>query len=226
MSTDQTLSKSSLSWPVREEIANISLHALGLFLACIGFGLLVGFASTKSSLSLLMSCCIYGVSLMSVFVGSILFHTALSIELPWKKALEVVDHCAIYLLVAGTYTPFLMVTLKGFFASSLLVLIWLIAFAGIAYKIFFFYSSDLLSTLGYLAMGWMAVLIVYPLFQIIGWQGIGMVALGGAFYSIGAIFYLYDHAFRFAHAIWHICVLLGSLCHYLTIFYFVVWLSK
>jgi hemolysin III len=188
----------------------------------VGLGVLIALAASSGSIARMISASIYGVSLFLVYVASILFHTSLAISLPWKKAFETVDHCAIYLLIAGTYTPFLLVTLPGTFGWSLLALIWFLAIFGILYKVFFFYSSDLLSTLAYIAMGWLSLAIMQPLFSQIGWFGLGGLLLGGILYTLGAVFYLLDHTFRFAHAVWHSFVIAGSLCHYLTIAYFVI----
>lgn len=216
------LTSSPLSWKTREEVVNIALHSLGFFLGVVGFAVLVALATRTGSIPRILSSSIYAATLLSVYLASVLFHTSLAIELPWKKAFEVVDHCAIYLLIAGTYTPFLMVSLQGRFGWGMLALIWSLALVGIVYKIFFFYRSDLLSTLAYLAMGWLSLVILQPLLGQIGWLGIGLLALGGVFYSIGAVFYLYDHTFRFAHALWHSFVLAGSLCHYAAILFCVI----
>lgn len=214
--------KSPLAPHVREEIANIALHGLGLFLSLIGFGVLVAFATLTRSPFQIVGASIYGASLLMLYFSSVLFHTSLAIDLTWKKALETLDHCAIYLLIAGSYTPFFLVTLHGKLGWWMLALVWALALSGILYKVFFFYSSDLLSTLAYIAMGWLAVLIVYPLWLKIGWAGVGMLLLGGLFYTFGALFYLFDDRFRFAHAVWHLCVLAGSICHYLTVLWFIV----
>lgn len=210
-----------LSWQVREEIANLALHGFGLFFSLVGFGVLLGLACLTGSVAKIVSSSVYAASLMMVFVGSLLFHTSLALDLHYKKALEVVDHSAIFLLIAGTYTPFL-VMLNSQLGWGMLVLIWLIALAGILYKIFFFYRSDLLSTLAYIAMGWLSLIVVKPLLEVIGWSGLGLLGLGGLFYTVGAYFYLRDHTFRFAHAIWHTFVLAGSLCHYLAVLCFVI----
>lgn len=211
-----------MSPETREEIANITLHSFGLFLSLVGLGVLVALAASSGSLMRMISASIYGVSLFLVYVASILFHTSLAISLPWKKALETVDHCAIYLLIAGTYTPFLMVSIPGVLGWTMLALIWGLAVAGILYKVFFFYSSDLLSTLAYIVMGWLCLVFIQPLHGQIGWWGIGGLFVGGVCYTLGAIFYLLDHKFRFAHAVWHSFVIAGSFCHYLTILFFVV----
>lgn len=211
-----------LSMQVREEIANISLHSLGLFLSLVGFGVLVALAAVTDSLLHIIAASVYGGTLLLVYLASILFHTSLAISWPYKKAFEVVDHCAIYLLIAGTYTPFLVIKIQGTLGWSMLALIWGLAFAGIYYKIFYFYRSDLLSTLAYIAMGWLCLLIIKPLLLQIGWSGVGLLGFGGVLYTLGAVFYLLDHKFRFAHAIWHIFVLSGSLAHYLAIVNYVI----
>lgn len=179
-------------------------------------------AALSRDLYRIVGASIYGVTLFLVYVASILFHTSLAVQLPWKKALETVDHCAIYLLIAGTYTPFLLITLKGPKAWIMLVLIWLLALAGILYKVFFFYKSDLLSTLAYILMGWFSVVMIQPLLKQMGFWGLGLLVLGGVLYTLGAVFYLLDHTFRFAHAVWHGFVIADSLAHYLSILWFVI----
>lgn len=207
---------------VREEIANVTLHSFGLFLSLIGFGVMVAVASLTGSLSAIISCSVYAVSLAAVYVCSILFHSSLATDNPHKKAFETLDHCAIYLLIAGTYTPFLTVHIQGVLGWSVLALIWGLAIAGILYKVFFFYSSDFLSTLAYIVMGWLCLSFIYPLYQAIGWQGVGLLLLGGILYTVGALFYLFDRAFHFAHAVWHSFVLAASICHYFVIMLFVL----
>ncbi len=215
--------KSPLPWHTREEIANITLHSFGLILGLIGACVLISVATLSGSLDRIISSSIYSVTILMVYLASVLFHTSLAMESRWQRAFEVVDHCAIFLLIAGTYTPFLMVTLKGQqLGWGMLATIWSLAIGGILYKIFFFYRSDLLSTLAYIAMGWLSMLMAKPLLSLIGWGGLGGLAIGGLFYTIGAIFYLRDHTFRFAHAVWHIFVIAGSLCHYATIYWFVI----
>ena len=129
----------SLSPETREEIANITLHSFGFFLSLVGLCVLVALAASSGSMLRIVSASIYGVTLLLVYLASILFHTSLAISLPWKKAFETVDHCAIYLLIAGTYTPFLLVTLPGTLGWSMLALIWSLAVAGVFFKGFFFY---------------------------------------------------------------------------------------
>ncbi len=212
----------TLALRTREEIANITLHSFGLFFSLIGFGVLIGLATQQGSYLNLIAASVYGATLISVYLGSVLFHSSQALELSWQKAFEVVDHCAIYLLIAGTYTPFLMVKLPTPLGWSMLAIIWVLAGLGILYKIFFYYASDVLSTLAYIAMGWLCMAFIKPLHAEIGWWGIGALVVGGLFYTIGAMFYIFDDRFRFAHAVWHICVMLGSLSHYFAIVYFVI----
>lgn len=211
-----------LASEVQEEILNITLHGFGLLLSLIGFGTLVGLAVQTQSMPKLLAASTYCATLIVMYIGSLLFHTSLAIDVPWKKALEVVDHSAIYLLIAGTYTPFLMVSLQSTYAWSMLAVIWFLAIAGILYKVFFFYKSDVLSTLAYIAMGWICVFFIKDLYASIGNTGIGLLALGGVLYTVGSMFYLFDHKFKYAHALWHLFVMGGSLCHYLSIFFYVI----
>lgn len=215
-------SDSPIPSQIQEEILNITLHSFGLLLSLIGFGMLVGVAVQSQSLTKIFAASTFSATLIVMYIGSLLFHTSLAIDVPWKKALEVVDHSAIYLLIAGSYTPFLMVSLHSTKSWIMLVLIWLIAVSGVLYKVFFFYKSDVLSTLAYLAMGWMCVFFMQDLYQSIGWKGLSLLVIGGVFYTIGSLFYLFDHKFKYAHAIWHLCVIAGSLFHYLSVFFFVI----
>ena len=152
----------------REEIANITLHSFGLLFSLIGFGVLIGLAAHQGNLLTLIAASIYDATLIAVYLGSVLFHTSIALEINWRKALEIVDHCMIYLLIAGTYTPFLMVKLPTPLGWSMLALIWVLALAGILYKIFFYYASDVLSTLAYIAMGWLCMAFVKALHAEIG----------------------------------------------------------
>lgn len=212
----------SLTSEVQEEILNITLHGFGLFLSLIGFGTLVGLAAQSQSLNKLLAASTYCSTLVVMYIGSLLFHTSIAVDVPWKKALEVVDHSAIYLLIAGTYTPFLMVSLHNTYSWIFLAIIWALALSGIIYKVFFFYKSDVLSTLAYIAMGWICVFFLKDLYHSLGFQGIALLALGGVLYTVGSLFYLFDHKFKYAHALWHLFVMAGSLCHYLSILFFVI----
>jgi len=207
---------------VREEIANVTLHSLGLFLSLIGFGVIIALATLTGSVFQIVGASVYAVTLFLLYTSSVLFHSSLAIHLSWKKAFETLDHCAIYLLIAGTYTPFLLNVVEEPLRWIMLSVVWLLALLGIIYKIFFFYRSNLLSTLAYIAMGWLAVFILKPMYAGIGWGGIGLLALGGVLYTIGSIFYLWDHKFHFAHAIWHGFVLMASICHYFAVVLFVI----
>lgn len=214
----------SLPIHIWEEIVNITLHSFGLFLSLVGLGVLISMAALSRDFYRVIGATVYGVTLFLVYVASVLFHTSLAVQLPWQKALETVDHCAIYLLIAGSYTPFLLVTLKGPQAWFMLAFIWLLALGGVLYKIFFFYKSDLLSTLVYILMGWFGVVMVQPLLKQIGFWGLVLLLVGGILYTLGAVFYLFDHSFRFAHAVWHSFVIAGSFAHYLVILLFVIWI--
>lgn len=211
---------------VREEIANITLHGFGLFLSLIGFGVLVSLATLTGSVYQIIGASVYAVTLCLLYGSSILFHTSLAIHLSWKKAFETLDHCAIYLLIAGTYTPFLLNVVEEPLRWFMFGIIWILAFLGIVYKVFFFYRSNLLSTLAYIAMGWLAVFILKSLLIGLGWAGVSLVALGGVLYTVGAVFYLLDHKFRFAHTVWHGFVLAASICHYVAVLWFVVGIPK
>lgn len=214
--------KNPLPLPLREEILNITIHSFGLFFSLIGFGIMIAMATLQSSPMHIVSASVYAVTLMLVYVASILFHTSLANDFRYKKAFEVLDHCAIYLLIAGTYTPFMLVSLKGWMGFSMLAVIWGLALSGIMYKIFFYYKSDLLSTLAYVLMGWIVIFAAQPLLAQIGWSGFALLLGGGVVYTIGALFYIFDDRFPYAHGVWHTCVLTASLLHYFAVLFFVI----
>jgi hemolysin III len=138
-----------------------------------------------------------------------------------RRALRVVDHCAIYLLIAGTYTPFTLVMLRGGWGWTLFGIVWGLAVFGVVFKIFFTGKFAIASTLVYLLMGWMAVVAIRPMVEDLPVAAIAWLVAGGLAYSVGTIFFAM-HKVRFHHAIWHVFVLLGSVFHYVAVIFFVV----
>jgi hemolysin III len=162
---------------------------------------------------------IYGASIVVLFLASTLYH---AIPLPRaKRVLKLVDHCAIYLLIAGTYTPFLLLTLGDTFGAVLMVVIWSLAAAGIVFKIFFLHRFHNLSLALYLGMGWLAILASYQLLANLPRTGIALLLGGGILYSLGTIFYKVDKI-PFNHAIWHLFVLAACVCHFLAVYFYVL----
>lgn len=207
---------------VKEEVANITVASFGLFFSLIGFGILIGLATLYGDVIHIVSSSVYATTLLLLYVASILLHSSLAQEVKHAKAFEVIDHCAIYLLIAGTYTPFSLITLKGPIGWSLMAIVWSLAFFGILYKVFFHYQSDLLSTLAYVLMGWLVIFAIKPLIAGLATGGLILLIAGGVLYTVGSIFYVFDHKFPYAHALWHFFVLAASICHYCAVLFYVI----
>ncbi len=160
--------------------------------------------------------------MISLFTASAVYHLP-DVNKKTKLFLKRIDHIMIYFLIAGSYTPFCLIPLKGAWGWSILSVIWIIAFAGIAFKIFFIHAPRWLSTLLYLLMGWMCIIAIYPLIKTMPSCGIFWLAAGGIFYSVGAVIYAIKKPnplpgiFGF-HEIWHLFVIAGSICHYLVMY--------
>jgi len=202
-----------------EELANAITHGIGLILSLAGFAVLLVFAILRGGPLQIVSCAVYGTTLVCVYAASTLYHT-----LSWpraRRALKIFDHCAIYLLIAGTYTPFTLVSLRGGWGWSLFAIVWALAMAGIVFKFWFIDHFKILSTALYLAMGWIALIAIRPLLTSIPAHGIYWLFAGGLLYSIGVGFFA-ARGLRFAHAIWHLFVIAGSACHYFAVLFYVI----
>jgi hemolysin III len=206
-------------YSVAEEIANSVSHGLGLIFGIVGLVLLLnqGNAANADFMSM-ASLSIYGSSMILLYLASTLYHA-----IPYKRAkraLKTLDHCAIFLLIAGTYTPFLLISLRTPLAVTLMSVIWGLAIIGIALKIIFVYRFKRLSLITYLAMGWLSVIVIYQLAISISTGGLVLLGLGGVIYSLGVVFYV-NKRIPYNHAIWHLFVLGGTVCHFFAIYYYV-----
>lgn len=202
-----------------EEIANSVTHGIGTGLAIAGLVILVVLAAMNGDAWHVVSVSIYGASLVTLYLASTLYHSVLKPKA--KRHLKILDHAAIYLLIAGTYTPFMLVNLRGPWGWSLLGTIWGLALIGIVFKLFFIGRFERLSLAVYLLMGWMCVVAAKPMITEIPTGGLIWLAVGGIFYSLGVIFYRWD-MLKYNHAIWHLFVLAGSICHYFAILLYVL----
>lgn len=205
-----------------EEIANISTSFLGLFFSLVGFSILISLATLSRQWLPIISSAVYGTTLLLLFIASMLYHSSLATDMIHKNAFQVVDHCAIYLLIAGSFTPMGLITLRDHGGLILLAFLWLVAFAGCFHKIFFPIKSAIPSTLAYVLMGWSVMFVIKPLWATMDPWGVYLIILGGLFYTVGSLFYVFDHKFKLAHAIWHFFVLGGSVAHYLAILLYVM----
>jgi len=158
---------------------------------------------------------IYGATLVILYTISTLYHSVKSIKV--RRVFRILDHVSIHLLIAGTYTPFMLVSLRGPFGWSIFGMIWGLAVIGIAADVFFTGRFKTLSTILYLLMGWLIVIALRPLSHVLPTAGLALLFAGGAAYSLGAAFYLFDKRLPFGHMVWHLFVLGGSVCHYLSV---------
>lgn len=197
-----------------EEIANTVTHGIGLLLSIAGFVVLLVFAILRGTAWHVVACSIYGATLICLYSASTLYHVAVSARL--KRALRIFDHSAIYLLIAGTYTPFLLLNLRGPWGWSLFGAIWGLALAGILFKFWFVGHWEHLSTAIYVLMGWLALIATKPVLAHVPSTTLLWLLAGGLFYSGGVIFYVWKRL-PYSHAVWHVFVLAGSTCHYFAV---------
>jgi hemolysin III len=207
------------AYPWAEEIANSISHGIGLVFGIVGLVLLlVQAVNDGAGVTAITSYSLYGGSMILLFLASTLYHA-----IPHQRAkhwLKKFDHCAIYLLIAGTYTPFLLVGLDSPLARGLMVVIWGLALFGVIFKLAFAHRFEVLSLVTYLTMGWLSLIVIYQLAMRLDVGGVTLLAVGGVVYTLGVIFYA-SKRFRFGHAIWHGFVLGGSVCHFMAIYLYV-----
>lgn len=205
-----------------EERVNSATHALGGVLGIVALVMLCWRGQGLSSWDL-GGLVVYGASLITLYLCSTLYHLMLAPR--WKWRFQLLDHCAIYLLIAGSYTPFLLITLGSSFAYWLLLVIWALAAIGIIFKCFGHDKWPTLSLITYLTMGWLAIFIVKPLMVALPTSAIVLLVLGGLLYSLGAWIFTLEKL-PHHHGIWHLFVLAGSACHFFTVYLFVIPLAK
>ena len=193
-------------------------HLAGAVLALTGATVLVVLGALKADPWRIVSFSIYGTTLILLYLASTLYH---SLRGRAKAVFRTLDHCSIYLLIAGTYTPFALVTLNGAWGWSLLGAVWTLAAAGIVQECVLARGARLASLAIYVLMGWLAIVAVHPLFQALAWKGMAWLVGGGLLYTAGIAFYLFDERIRHFHGIWHLFVVAGSVAHYIAIVAFV-----
>ena len=206
-------------YPWAEELANSLSHGIGVVFGIVGLVLLlVQAVNSGADTKALTSYSLYGSSIILLFLASTLYHA-----IPHRRAklwLQKFDHCAIYILIAGTYTPFLLVGLDSPLARGLMAVIWGLALIGVIFKLAFAHRFEVLSLVTYLTMGWLSLIVIYQLAVKLEIGGLALLAIGGLLYTVGGIFYA-SKRIRFGHAIWHGFVLGGSVCHFMAIYLYV-----
>jgi hemolysin III len=199
-------------------LANAITHGIGAVVAVVGAVYLIA-ASTRGDAWEIVGCTVFAVTLVLVYVCSTLYHSLVRTRA--RHVFQILDHSAIYLLIAGTYTPFTLVSLRGPVGWAMLSVVWSLAIAGVIFKSFAVDKFAVASALVYLFQGWFAVFAFRPLLHAIGWHGILWLAAGGVAYTLGIVFFALDRL-RYFHAVWHLFVLAGSLAHYVAILLYIV----
>ncbi|MEM7180899.1 MAG: hemolysin III family protein [Spirochaetota bacterium] len=203
-----------------EEIGNAITHGMGAIFSIVAWILMLNWSSGQDQQTLkLFAVSIFGFSLLMLYTSSTLYHSITNLKA--KRVFKIMDHCSIYLLIAGSYTPFVLIVLNGFWSNFLFFSVWGLAISGIVFKLYFTGRFKKVSTVIYILMGWMAIFAYKPLVESIHIEGLYWVIAGGVVYTFGAIFYLFDKIHMF-HMIWHIFVLGGSFLHFLAVVHYVI----
>jgi hemolysin III len=205
------------------EVANAVTHGFGTGLAVAALVLLIVYAAIYGNAWHIVSFSIYGASLVLLYLCSTLYHSFQNKRV--KHFLRILDHSAVFLLIAGTYTPFTLVTLRGALGWTMFGIIWGLAVAGVVFKAFFVDRYAVVSTIVYVIMGWLIVGSIKPLLQNLAPGGVILLVAGGILYSAGVFFYARTHNL-FNHTIWHLFVLGGSICHFFSVLYYVLPLPR
>lgn len=203
----------------REELLNAITHGVGALLALAGLVLLLVFALRAGDATRLVASMVYGGALIALYLGSAVYH---SLRDPrWRPVAQAIDHAMIYVLIAASYTPFALVTLRGPWGWSLFGIVWGLAALGIGCEVCLRRMPRWFAVALYLAMGWVVVVALDPLIDNLGWRGFGLLLAGGLCYTVGTIFYAIKRV-PYMHTVWHLFVIAGSVLHYLAVALYVV----
>jgi hemolysin III len=206
-------------YSVAEEIAHAITHGVGMLLSVAALTVLVAFASVRGNAWHIVSCSIYGATLVLLYTASTFYHALPSPKA--KSVFQVLDHAAIYLLIAGTYTPFTLVNLRGAWGWTLFGLVWGLAILGIVLEAAARRRIRVLSVTLYLGLGWLVAIAVEPLRHAVAFGGLVLLLLGGLAYTAGVAFYAWRRL-PYHHAIWHVFVMVGSVCHFFAVLFYVI----
>jgi hemolysin III len=202
-----------------EELAHSITHGIGVFIGIAVLVLLVVFSALRRGAWEVVSCSVFGATFILLYLGSTLYHAVSNPKA--KRVLKAVDHSAIYLLIAGTYTPYALAPLRGGLGWSIFGAIWGCALVGILFKAFFTGRFKIISLASYLFMGWFCLVAVKPLYSNLDSSGFLFLVVGGICYSAGAVFYAWK-SLKWSHAVWHLFVLAGSICHFFSVLFGIV----
>ena len=209
------------SYSLGEEIAHSVTHGVGIVLSIAGLAILVAFAALRGDAWHIVSCSIFGTTLVLNYTASTVYHAIPGTFARAKRVLRVIDHSAIYLLIAGTYTPFCLVNLRGPWGWTLLGVVWGLAVLGIVFKATLLGRLRVLSVVFYVALGWLVLIAARPLGRTVALGGLVLLAAGGVAYTAGVAFYAAGRM-RYHHAVWHLFVLTGSTLHFFSVLFYVV----
>jgi len=219
VSKETTIGKYYSEYSVGEEIANTLIHGIGALLSVAALTLMLIVSIDSQEQVRIISALVYGISLVVLFCVSTIYH-----GLPGrraKKIMQIVDHMAIYLLIAGTYTPVLLISIKGAWGYALLSIIWCLALFGIAFKMIYRLKHPRISMFTYLAMAWCCIIVIPKFIANVPANALWLLLIGGVVYTTGTIFYSFEKI-PFNHAIWHVFVLGGSTFHFFAVFLYVI----
>lgn len=217
--SEKAFSKKSI-YSTGEEIANAVTHCVAALMSIAGLAILVGFAVAYSgSPTVITAVSVFGASMIFLYVASTLYHAIPNPKA--KQILQRLDHSMIFVLIAGSYTPFCLVTLKGVTGIGLCIAVWSIAIVGIALQGILIKQSKWLNSLLYLAMGWLVLLVIEPLIESLPNTGLWLLTAGGLSYSLGVIFYIWK-TLPYSHAIWHLFVFAGTVLQFLAVLLYVI----
>jgi hemolysin III len=201
-----------------EEIAHSVTHGLGAVLSMVGLVMLVHRAYASGDPWRIVSFAIFGTTMVVLYVSSTLYHALIPPRA--RNVFKILDHVAIFLLIAGSYTPFLLVSLRSAWAWVLFGVVWGLTLGGVIFKVFFTGRFKLVSTLLYLGLGWLGIVVMKPLIPQISTSGLVWLVAGGLAYSLGTIFYLW-RGMKYHHAVWHVFVMVGTFCHFWVVYEYV-----
>lgn len=214
MAENNTCRNSEHEYTMGEEIFNSISHGLGFLASIVGLVFLTLFAVSFGDVWHIVSFSIFGVTLILLYLSSTLYHSLTRTRA--VRILQAIDHSAIFLLIAGTYTPFMLTVMRSALGWTILSVVWGIAIIGILLKVFHFEKSDKIGLVLYLLMGWIIVLVFFQVVRILPLFSLVMLFAGGFFYTAGTVFYRWNKL-KYNHAIWHLFVLGGSICHYFSV---------
>jgi len=210
--------KSERDQSLGEEIANSISHGAGVIAALVGTPFLILHAVRQGDTGYLVGSIIFAATMIVLYLSSTLYHSFRPGRL--KHIFRIIDHSAVYLLIAGTYTPFTLGVLHGAWGWTLLILIWSLAFAGVALKVLRRMTHPIISTILYLLMGWLIIVAADPLYTRLPASGLAWLVAGGLAYTVGTIFFMSDSRLRYGHFIWHWFVLAGTTCHFFAVYWY------